>query len=110
MQQCDRGEAFGNTQRHGTRQRYRRHGPGEGKGCHDHGLSTPGQPHRAVEHGQIVLERADGVDVGVHPRSCVKFGMAQPGGKPRHLHHILYPFGPEAVGMHHLVCHRQFFK
>ena len=67
------------------------------------GLPAAREPHGAVEHRQVVLERRGRVDVGVHARRRVELLMGESARDAGHFHHVLDPLGAERVGVHGLV-------
>ena len=79
------------------------HGPGEGERGDHGGLAAAREPHRAVEHRPVVLERGGRVDVGVHPRLGLEFLVRETARDPGHLHHVVDPLRAQRIGVHHLV-------
>ena len=77
--------------------------PARGEGGDDDGLPAAREPHGAVEHRPVVLERRGGVDVGVHARRRLERLGREPARDADHLHHVLDARGAERIGMRDLV-------
>ena len=107
LRQHHRAQRLGQALSHRAGHRHRRHGTGQRERRHHQPLPPPRQPHPAVQHRIVVLERRGRVDVGEHVRAGLERFVRQPGTDAHHLHHVLDPLGAQRIGMGDLVGQRQ---
>ncbi len=55
-----------------------------------------------------MLQRRDGIDVGIHARRGLELRVGQPARNTHHLHHILHTFLTQRIGVWSFVRQSQF--